>query len=636
VLNATDQLNIGGLLNKNGTAAADATTFNLAAASGWDTSRTTPADLTGNAIAVSNVAAPTISSATYDKTTGTLIVTGTNLVRQPGANNDIDLSKLTITGNGGGTYTLTTSTDVEITSDTSFTLVLSGADKTAVETLLNANGTSAQDTTTYNLAAADDWNGPITGNNTADISGNGVTVSGWNASPTISNLNGDSVSFTEDGSAIAIDAARNAAIVDDSADFNGGNLTVAIVGNRTATEDVLTIVNQGTSAGQIGVSGSTVTYGGVAIGTFSGGTGTNDLVVTFNTNATPAAAQALVRDIVYSNANSSDPSTAARTIRFTVNDGDGGTSSNADITVNITAVNDGPTLSTTGTTATFTENGSAVSLFSGTSISALESGQNIEAITLSVANVADGSNEIIDVDGTAVALTNGNSVTTATNGMTVDVTVSGTTATVTLSKVGGFSPTAAQTLVDGLTYRDTSEAPTAGSRAITLTGIKDSGGTTNGGIDTSSLSVAATVTIAPINDAPTISATGGTAAFIEGADAASTPVIVDSGITINDVDSTTLASATVSITGNFQTGEDVLAFSNTSSTTYGNITAAYDASTGVLTLTSAGATATRAQWQAALRSVSYTNTTEIRLPSLARSASSSTTAATTAQRLTSQ
>jgi hypothetical protein len=54
----------------------------------------------------------------------------------------------------------------------------------------------------------------------------------------------------------------------------------------------------------------------------------------------------------------------------------------------------------------------------------------------------------------------------------------------------------------------------------------------------------------------------------------------------------------VSITGNFHSGEDVLAFSNTSAVTYGNIAASYNAGTGVLTLTSSGGIATLAQWQA--------------------------------------
>jgi VCBS repeat-containing protein len=86
----------------------------------------------------------------------------------------------------------------------------------------------------------------------------------------------------------------------------------------------------------------------VVIGSFTGGTGANDLVISLNANATPAAVQALVRNITYSNSNTTDPSTATRTVRVTVNDGDGATSSNADIAVSVTGVNDAPTLSATG------------------------------------------------------------------------------------------------------------------------------------------------------------------------------------------------------------------------------------------------------------------------------------------------
>src|SRR5690606_30301795 len=66
-----------------------------------------------------------------------------------------------------------------------------------------------------------------------------------------------------------------------------------------------------------------------------------------------------------------------------------------------------------------------------------------------------------------------------------------------------------------------------------------------------------------------------------------------------------LASATVVITGNFQSGQDVLAFVNDGST-MGNIDGSYNA--GTLTLTSPGTTATLAQWQEALRAVTYSNT----------------------------
>jgi len=94
-----------------------------------------------------------------------------------GANNDIDLTKLTFTGQGAATYTLTNATGVEITSATSFTTTLTGADKTNVDALLNKVGTSANDATTYNLAGADDWlTGADAAANIADAV-NAVTVS---------------------------------------------------------------------------------------------------------------------------------------------------------------------------------------------------------------------------------------------------------------------------------------------------------------------------------------------------------------------------------------------------------------------------------------------------------------------------
>ena len=171
-----------------------------------------------------------------------------------------------------------------------------------------------------------------------------------NAAPTVSNLNGDSVTFTEDGSAVLLDKDSNATVTDSDnpVSLNGGNVIASISANRVVGEDVLSIKNIGTSAGQIGVSGTTVSYGGTAIGTYTGGTGSNDLVVTLNSSATLEATTALIKALTYANTNSTDPNTTTRTVRVTVNDGSGGTSSNADVSVGITAVNDAPVVTTTG------------------------------------------------------------------------------------------------------------------------------------------------------------------------------------------------------------------------------------------------------------------------------------------------
>jgi hypothetical protein len=84
---------------------------------------------------------------------------------------------------------------------------------------------------------------------------------------------------------------------------------------------------------------------------------------------------------------------------------------------------------------------------------------------------------------------------------------------------------------------------------------------------------------------------------------------INTAITLADADSATQVSGTVSITGNFASGEDVLSFTNVPAT-MGNIAGSYNAGTGVMTLTSAGGTATLAQWQAALRAVQYSNSSD--------------------------
>jgi hypothetical protein len=75
----------------------------------------------------------------------------------------------------------------------------------------------------------------------------------------------------------------------------------------------------------------------------SGGTGTTPLAVTFTSNASRAAVQALLRAITFQVVGEA-PSTATRTVRFVVNDGRGGTSTSAAATrqVTVTAVNDPP------------------------------------------------------------------------------------------------------------------------------------------------------------------------------------------------------------------------------------------------------------------------------------------------------
>jgi len=155
-------------------------------------------------------------------------------------------------------------------------------------------------------------------------------------------LPADNLVYTEGAGSVLLDAT--ATVVDlDSASFDGGGLTVSFATNGS-TEDRLAIRNEGTGAGQIGVSGNEVSYGGVVIGTFTGGTdGSTPLAIGFNANATPESAQALLRNVTYENI-SETPSTLIRTVRVSVDDGDGGVSAPASMTVSVVTVPDDPVI----------------------------------------------------------------------------------------------------------------------------------------------------------------------------------------------------------------------------------------------------------------------------------------------------
>ncbi|MDA0282651.1 MAG: DUF4347 domain-containing protein, partial [Planctomycetota bacterium] len=203
------------------------------------------------------------------------------------------------------------------------------------------------------------------------------------SSPPIISLPAGALIYTENDPATVIDGT--ATVTDsDSIDFNTGTLTVDFTANGTAN-DRLAILNEGTGAGQIGVSGSNVSYEGTTIGTFAGGTdGSTPLVITFNASSTPVGAQALLRNITYENVSES-PSASPRTVRFVLTDGDGGTSNTATQTVNVTSVNDDPVF-TSPSSVSVSENQSGVQTVTATDV-------DVPAQTLSFA-ITGGADEL--------------------------------------------------------------------------------------------------------------------------------------------------------------------------------------------------------------------------------------------------
>jgi hypothetical protein len=165
-----------------------------------------------------------------------------------------------------------------------------------------------------------------------------VYVTATNDAPQIVNA-GAEASYTENAAAIAI--APLVTIVDaDSTNFNTGKLTVQFATDAEST-DRLSI----RSAGDLVVSGQELKFKGILIGTFTGGVGTEPLVVTFNEKASPFRAQMVLRSITYRSLSES-PSGTPRQLVITLTDGDGGMSSPVSKTITVTPVNDAPKLNT--------------------------------------------------------------------------------------------------------------------------------------------------------------------------------------------------------------------------------------------------------------------------------------------------
>lgn len=183
-----------------------------------------------------------------------------------------------------------------------------------------------------------------------------------NAAPVLSGISG-TVNVKEGPTAALV---APAGVVNDAdsqnfanLNFARGALTVRVTANAN-TNDRLVVSHQGNAAGQIGVSGSNVHYGGVKIGTFSGGSGGTAFTVNLNGNASRAAVQALLRRMAFKTLGDT-PSTAARTLTFTLADGDkvggpGAASAAVTCSVTVTALNDPPAITLPAGSLGYTRN----------------------------------------------------------------------------------------------------------------------------------------------------------------------------------------------------------------------------------------------------------------------------------------
>ena len=351
------------------------------------------------------------------------------------------------------------------------------------------------------------------------------------------------LAYTEGQAAAVVLPALTAS---DAEQANLASATVAITTGLVAGQDVLGFTDQS------GITGS-----------YDAATG----VLTLTGSATVAQYQSALRTVTYRNTSVS-PSTAPRTISFRASDGiSAGTI--ATRTVNITAVNSAPTVTTTSSTLAYATDQAATAIDPGVILA------DVDNPTLSSASVAITSGFAAAQD--VLAYTNANGINGSYSAGAGVLTLTGTA---TLAQY--------QLALRSVTYRNTSQTPSTVTRTVRFA-VSDGVAT---GFGTRDIAVAAP------NVAPSITISATALSYTENAPATA----VDDALTVTDPDSPNLVSARVSVSANFSSAQDVLGFESQN-----GISGVYDPATGVLTLT--GIT-TRTNYETALRAVTYRNSSD--------------------------
>ncbi|MBN2481446.1 MAG: cadherin-like domain-containing protein [Bacteroidales bacterium] len=467
-------------------------------------------------------------------------------------------------------------------------------------------------------------------------------LTGQNIPPVLSGIEEASVSYTENSSPIQI---TNSLTVSDADNVNLSSATVVISENYQSGQDTLLFTNA------YGISGN-----------FSSGT------LNLTGISSVANYQSALRSVTYQN-RSENPSTANRTVSFTVNDGTD-PSNTVTRTISITAVNDPPvatndaysgvieegTLSipAAGVLANDTDaeadgltadqiagptHSSSFSLNSNGSFTYVHDGSettsdaftyraydgalysNTATVTITITPQNDPP-VLSNIETTTLSYNEAAGAVTITGTITVsdpdDVNLESATITIstnyqsdqdvlsftatdgisgvwssasgTMTLSGSSSKANYQTALRNVKYENTSVTPNTSSRMITFR-VND--GNVNSNNQQRAISINA------VNNPPVlVEPVSSTVSYTENAD----PVQITNSITVSDADNTTLSSASVVITGNYQNGQDLLSFTNDN-----GITGNWIPATGTMSLMG---TSSVANYEAALRNVKYSNISE--------------------------
>lgn len=458
-------------------------------------------------------------------------------------------------------YTVTFNEDVQAVSTDDFTLTGTG---TATGSIAEVTGSGTVFTVTVNNLSGDgNLRLDLTGsNNITDASGNnaeafnsGESIYFDTVPPVISSSNiaitgasgtngefivGDTITATWDNSASGDNNGDVASVTMDFSDFGGNSAVTAsnsgdfwsatfevLEGTLDATDLNLTVnatdnsdnLGSGSSIGvsldnelpnppsastplQVFESADTGTVVGSVSASDDDGYSFNlsdDAGGRFSINSTTG-------EITYASGGLDHETSPAPSITATTTDNAGNTASQT-LDIDVLDVNDAPTYSPTAATGDFTENGTDADLWTANGIDPIETGQSLLMVKLLVGGVLDGTDEHLVADALSgpIELITGTQNLTL-NGQSLNVTIvdSDYDLEVTLD-AGTLTLADWQGLVESLAYRHTSDAPTAGSREISIVSIQDDGGTLNSGGDmTSGTKGTRTFEVYNVNDSPVI------------------------------------------------------------------------------------------------------------------------------------
>jgi hypothetical protein len=400
----------------------------------------------------------------------------------------------------------------------------------------------------------------ISHSNTAKVSIDVVPL----GSPPAMTTSAGCTAYTEKTPAVVVDSLLTVADPDDT---TLDSATVRVAANFQESDDLLFTDQSG------------------IVGAYDDDTG----VLTLTGTASVANYQAALRSVRFRNLSNGSPS-PSKDIEFTVNDAG---SDSAPVTKQLCITEPGPNDKPIGETSegalSYTENDGPISIDAIFDVVDSDSAQ-LSGATIKFTDSAASEEGELDpgAPGTPIAgyvpsedslsFVDQNGITgTWDSGLGV-LTLTGT------ASVADY-----ETALRSAKYENSSEDPSEAPRLVRFQ-VTDSDGAT-------SVPSSREIFVTKINDAPVVTASDGAATYTEG----DGPTAVDSGLTVGDVDNANIEGGHVRISNGFEPGDE-LAFADQA-----GINGSYNSDTGVLTLTG---TATKADYQAALRSIEFSGTSD--------------------------